>query len=36
MENKQQEREYEEKRLKRTISLAEEQLKQAKWAAETC
>jgi DNA helicase-2/ATP-dependent DNA helicase PcrA len=34
MENKQQEREYEEKRLKRTISLAEEQLKQAKWAAE--
>lgn len=36
MENKQQEREYEEKRLKQTISLAEEQLKQTKWAAETC
>lgn len=34
MENHQAERAYEEKRLKQTISLAEEQLKQAKEAAE--
>ncbi len=34
MENLQAERAYEEKRLKQTISLAEEQLKQAKEAAE--
>ncbi|MDE7341202.1 MAG: AAA family ATPase [Lachnospiraceae bacterium] len=34
MGNNQPEREYEEKRLKRTISLAEEQLKQAKETAE--
>ncbi len=34
MGNNQNEREYEEKRLKQTISLAVEQLKQAKEAAE--
>ena len=34
MGNNQSEREYEEIRLKQTISLAEEQLKQAKEAAE--
>ena len=34
MGNNQLEREYEEIRLKQTISLAEEQLKQAKEAAE--
>lgn len=34
MEDKQLEKDYEEKRLKQTISLAEEQLKQAKEAAE--
>ena len=34
MGNNQSEREYEEIRLKHTISLAEEQLKQAKEAAE--
>ncbi len=34
MEHNQTERTYEEKRLKQTISLAEEQLKQAKETAE--